>query len=218
MHRLGVAVFDRVLCRLVGELADEDPAHRRSGLDPGGRVDDVAGRHPVALARLRVEHHERLAGRDPDADLEVEPGIALVQARQRVSNCEAGQHCALGVVLSGDRSPEEREHGVADELLHRAAEALELGAHASVIRPEHRANVLGIELLGARGRADDVDEEPGDELALLARRRGLGERRAARQAEARDLRVVLTALGTKRHRSSVRPWNGRYERGRPYGA
>ena len=41
------------------------------------------------------------------------------------------------------------------------------------------AHVLGIELLGARGEADEVAEEHGDDLALLARLRRRVERSRA---------------------------------------
>src|SRR5207302_2629614 len=125
-----------------------------------------------------VEHDERLARRDPDADLEVEPAVALVQVCDGFGDRKARPNGTLGVVLTYDRSSEKREHRIADELLHRAAEALELCAHARVVRPEHRTHVFGIELLGAGGRADHVYEQPGDELALLAWRRSFGERRA----------------------------------------
>ena len=48
-----------------------------------------------------------------------------------------------------DGRAEERHHGVADELLHRAAEALELRAQALVVGREDRPHVLGVELLGS---------------------------------------------------------------------
>ena len=68
-----------------------------------------------------------------------------------------------------DRGAEERHHRVADELLHRAAVALELAANARVVGAEERLDVLGVELLGARGEADEVAEDDGNDLALSAR-------------------------------------------------
>ena len=38
-----------------------------------------------------------------------------------------------------------------------------------MVRPEQRAHLLGIHALGARGEADEVGEEDGDDLALLSR-------------------------------------------------
>ena len=37
--------------------------------------------------------------------------------------------------------------------------ALELGAHTRVVGRDERLHVLRVELLGARGRADEVDED-----------------------------------------------------------
>ncbi len=69
--------------------------------------------------------------------------------------------------MSG-RRPEEGHHRVADELLDRAAEALELGAEAGVVRAEDRLHVLGIERLRPRREADQVGEQHGDDLAFFA--------------------------------------------------
>jgi hypothetical protein len=67
------------------------------------------------------------------------------------------------------RRAEHCHHGVPDELLDRAAEVLEFFPQACVIRPEQAHDVLGVHLLGAGGEADEVGEEHGDDLALLAR-------------------------------------------------
>ena len=107
-------------------------------LQPRGGVDDVARGHALARLGPRVERDERLAGRDADADLE----LALL--RERVADRERGADGSLGVVLVRDRRAEDRHHRVADELLDRAAEALELGANARVVGLEQRAHVLGV--------------------------------------------------------------------------
>ena len=103
------------------------------------------------------------------------------------------------------RRAEERDHRVADELLDGAAEALELGAKVRVVGGEQRADVLGVELLRARGEPDEIGEEHGDDLPLLAGRGSCGfERSATGVAEARAGRVLLAAAGTDDHASSVR--------------
>ena len=104
-----------------------------------------------------------------------------------VADGERRSHCALGVVLVRDRGAEHRHHRVADELLHRAAEALELVAQPRVVRPEQRAHLLGIHALRARGEADEVGEEDGDDLALLEPRL-LVDARAARRRRCRSAR------------------------------
>src|SRR5262245_24031041 len=84
-----------------------------------------------------------------------------------IASCADG---ALGVVLVHHGGAEERYDGVADELLHRAAVPLELGAEALVVRREHGADVLRVDTVGPRGRADDVGVEDGQDLSLLATR------------------------------------------------
>ena len=121
-----VAVVDRLPRRAVRPLADEDPVDRRRALQPRRRVDDVAGHHRVALAGLRAERDERLAGVDGGADLQL--------LADRVADRERRPHRALGVVLVRDRRAEDGHHGVADELLDRAAVPLELGAELCVVR------------------------------------------------------------------------------------
>ena len=54
------------ICRLV----DEHAVDRRGALETSGGVDDVAGGHSLAGIRLCIELDERLAGRDPHAELE----------------------------------------------------------------------------------------------------------------------------------------------------
>ena len=99
----------------------------------------------------------------------------------------------------GSRRAEDRHHGITDELLHDSAEGLELVAHRPVVRGEDGAHVLRVELLGARREADEVDEDDADDPPLLAVRRLLGQRSPAREAEARDIGVVLAARNARRH-------------------
>ena len=58
---------------------------------------------------------------------------------------------------------------------------------------------MRIELLGARREADEVDEDDADDPPLLPVRRFLGQGGPAREAEARDFRVVLAAGKARRH-------------------
>src|SRR5690242_10973760 len=94
------------------------------------------------------------------------------------------------------RRAEDRHHRVADELLDHAAVLLDALLGLPVIRVQHLAHVLGIGLVRPGGRVDQVDEEDGHELALLLRRRGLAERRAAAAAETCAWRVRLTTVRT----------------------
>ena len=161
---LRLSVLDRALGRAERRLVDEDAVRRGRRLQPRRGVDDVARGDPLARLGSGAERDERLAGRDPDADLE------LAVRRERVADRERRAHGALGIVLVRDRRAEDGHHRVADELLDGAAEALELGAHARVVGLEEPPHVLGVHRLGARREADEVAEEAGDDLALLAGR------------------------------------------------
>ncbi len=137
----------------IGLLAHEDRVHRRTHLDPRGGIDHVARHHRLAFRRARVERNQCLASIDADAHLQV---VALL--RDAIADGKRRAHCSFWVVLVRDGRAEERHDSVADELLYRATEALELGAKAAVVGREQRTHVLGIEPLGSRREADEIDE------------------------------------------------------------
>jgi hypothetical protein len=207
LHGLRLAELERIHGGEVGGAADQDPVPRRSRLDSCCRVEDVPRRRPFALARTGSEHYQRLACVDPDADVEVEPLVLGVQLSDALRDGEPCADRALRVVLVGFRRAEERKHSVAAELLERAAVALELGPYPCVVWRNERLDVLGVELLGARGRADEVHEDRSDDLSLFGRRRrrrSRGELGAAGQAEPRLRRVLGSALRAKRHVKRLR--------------
>src|SRR5438045_835228 len=102
-------------------------------------------------SRSRPADHERLAGVDADAHADV-----VAVAADRVADRERSADGALRVVLARHGRAEERHHRIADELLDRAAVALELAADALPEAVEQPPHVLGIELLRPRGDADAV--------------------------------------------------------------
>ena len=162
VDRVGLAVLDRRARPAIGRFAHEDPVDGCRALQPCGSVDDVARRHRLTEVGPGGDVHERLTRRNPDPHLE-----ALGLARP-VADCERGPDGALRIVLVSDRRAEQRHHGVADELLHRPAEALELEAKSVVVRREDRFDVLRIEGLGTGCEADEIGEEDGDDLPLFA--------------------------------------------------
>ncbi len=115
---------------------------RRGTLEASGGVDDVARGHALACVGAGVERDQRLAGGDPDAELE-----ALLDGE--VADRERRADRALGVVLVRGRGSEERHDRVADELLDGAAMSFELRADALVVRAQDRLDVLRVERLGA---------------------------------------------------------------------
>ena len=70
---------------------------------------------------------------------------------QALEHPERGLQCTLGVVLLGGRRAEDRDDGVADELLDRPAAERDLGLHGVVELLQGIARVLGIELVAERG-------------------------------------------------------------------
>ena len=118
-------VDDLALSGSEGLLADEDPVDRRAPLDARGGVDHVTGDHGLTLTRRSVERDESLAGVDSDPDMEIAAGLVVVQARDGIPHRERRPHRALRVVLVGDRRTEDRDDGVADELLDGAAVGFE---------------------------------------------------------------------------------------------
>ena len=157
---------------------------------------------PSPALRSRAQRDDGLARRDGGAHRDLEPFGA--QLLDRVEDPERRAHRPLGIVLVCDGRAEDCHHRVADELLHRPAEALDVGLHALVVRAKRRADVLGVGPVGAAREPDEVDEEHGDDLALLAGRRLHGERLPTGKAEARSLGVFLPAVWADHHFADLR--------------
>jgi hypothetical protein len=192
-----VAILNRSLGRPIGQLVDEDAVDWRTRLHPCCRVDDIAGRDALPGLGVRVERDQCLSGRDPDPDLTL--------SGELVADGQRGPDCPLGVVLVRDRRPKHRHDRVADELLHRAAVALEHRSEVAVIRLKKPSHLLRVHSLRARGEADEVGEQHRDDLAFLARRcRVRGEGGSAGVTKASASRVLLTAVRAGDHWQSVR--------------
>ena len=202
--RVDLLVVDHPLGGPVRRLPDQHAAGWRGCLQARTGVDHVTRDHPLALGRRGVERHQRLARVDADADLELERRGCLVELGDRVLDRERRTDRTLRIVLVHDRSPEHGDHGVADELLDRAAEVLELVAEPCVVGREHRADVLGVGVLRARRRSDEVREHDRDDLPLLATR-DARERRPARGAVALALRALPPAPGADDHPRTAAP-------------
>ena len=198
-----VATLDLDLARLAGHhrvadqppgrVADERLARFGGLLQAGGDIDRVTGR--AAAAGSRVADDDR-AGVDADAHPDLEAAFGpegAVQGRQRDLHVGGGAHGPERVVLVDDRDAEDGHDRVADELLDRSAVALEDRAHRVEPAAHDRAERLRVEVLAEPGRAGDVGEHDGDDLARLARRFGRGERGTAGHAEAGDVGVLRRA-------------------------
>lgn len=202
-QRRQLLVTDHLPRRAIRLLADDDTADRCLALQAGRGVDDVAGGDPLTLAGVRAERDDGIARGDGGSHGQVEV-LLLTQVVDGVEDTEGGAHRTLGIVLVRHRRSEDRHHRVADELLYGAAEALDLLFHARVVGTKRCTDILGIGLVGARGEADEVDEEHRDDLPLLSGRWCLGERCSAVEAEAGAVGVLLATGWAAQHRPSLR--------------
>ena len=160
-HRLG---GDGVADEPDRRVADEDLAGRRRRLEPLRDDDGVAGGERIALRGVAGVDLARMdAGAHADPDPE-RPLQLVVQAGELAAELDGRAHGAKRVVLVHDRDPEDGEHGVADELLDRAAVALEHRPRSLVIARPDAPERLRVELLAERRRVRDVAEDERDRL------------------------------------------------------
>ena len=174
---------DRTRRRSVGRLADEDRARDRDRLEPRGRVDEVAGDHPLSVG---TDRHDGLPGQDTrppceDRPLDFDPADGIDQLEGR-------PHGAFRVVLVRDRGPPDCHHRVADELLDHPAVAVDDLAGGREVPVEQFADLLRVEPLRQRREPDEVDEHDRDEPDLVHRRRRCGRGRTARRSPSLDSR------------------------------
>ena len=187
--------LDRVADEALRLVAEQHLSGAGGLLQPRGDVDGVAGDERVPLPG------DDLAGVDADARLEPE----LVHV---VAQLDGGAHGPQRVVLRRNRDPEDGHDRVADELLDRAAVALEHRAGGLVVAVHQRAERFRVGAVADRGRPRQVAEEHGDDFAHLARLRHGAELRTAHRTEAELVRALATALGADRHGASLRRRDG----------
>jgi hypothetical protein len=107
-----------------------------------------------------------------------------------------------------DRDTEHGHHRIADELLNRAAMALDRCLHRFEVAGHHLAQALGVKPLAERGRAGHIAEDDSDCLSQFAAAGLLHrERGGAPPAEARTVRVLGAAIRADQHKPSLgRTW------------
>ena len=187
----GVGIGDRRLRRIAGRVADEHRSRLGCTLDARGGVDEVAGDHALPLGG---ERHRRLAGEDAYAEAQVGHGGLLRQRLDRVDEIESCPHGPFGVVLPCDGRPPEGHDRVADELLHRAAVALDHRARGFEVARLQLAHVLEIAPFRQGRVPDEVGEQNAHEPALgLGRRR----RRSRRRLRSKRSPALATELLTR---------------------
>ena len=96
-------------------------------------------------------------------------GVSAFSAATATGIWSAARTARSASSPSGDGRAEHRHHRVADELLDRPSEALDLGAHSLVVALEQLADVLGVRDLRVRRVPDQVGEDHRDHLPLALR-------------------------------------------------
>ncbi len=130
LERGQLLVADCLPCRAIRRLVDDEAADRRRSLQAGGGVDDIAGGDALARARpwRRVGRRPRPSRRRPARRARVLRAPYSSSMASRIRSPARTARSGSSSCVTG-RS-EDRHHGVADELLHRAAEALDLARDA----------------------------------------------------------------------------------------
>src|SRR6185436_9790540 len=180
-------------------LLEQDLARLGKGLDARGGRHRGTGQRPVHRAGHATRCRDDLAGGQSDPDLE-----RLARWVLQVGEALADRQRAMGgperVVVVGGRPAEDREHGVADELLARPVEALDRVDHRRERRVDASPDLLRVVLRDEPDVVDEIREEGGDD-APVTRLADLGAPAAVRRgtsargttARRRDWRSALIA-------------------------
>ncbi len=203
LERLNLLDVDVVANEPVCEIAEQDLLRARGLLQARRNVHGVARDEALPGRRIARDDLPRVhagSNGEPHAPVALE---LVVQHGLRPLHPGGRPHGPQGVVFVELRKAEHGHDRVADELLDHAAVPLQLRPHCVEVARHHLAQGLGVELLAHRRRALEIGEDDGHDFPELLRRRRFRERRAARQAELGDLRVVGGALRADGHATSL---------------
>ncbi len=124
--------------------------------------DAVLTRSPATMPWFVAPERDRsLARQHPGPG-----GDARTQRAHRVHEIERCPDGSLGIVLTGDRRPPDRHDRVADELLDRAAVALDDVARQVEVARQELPGLLRVATLREGREADEVGEQDRYEAAL----------------------------------------------------
>jgi hypothetical protein len=99
-----------------------------------------------------------------------------------------------------DWHPKDRHHCITNELLHRTAVALDDRLHSLEIAPQQCAQRLRIERLPQRRRSRHITKEHRHDFPLRTRPLVTNERRTARVAELRGVRILAATRTATQHK------------------
>ena len=171
--------------QVVGVVADAHAAGRCGLFHAGGDID----RH-AADRRLGIDPAAEQHAAGVDTHPHVHAGVAVL-ALDLLAECaslgQQGQpaaHAALGVVFARSIGAEHRQQVVARVLQHPATMPADDGGAARQRAVHHARDLLRVEALAQRGRADDVEKEDRDLLQLGCR--GAGRCECGRRGQPRE--------------------------------
>lgn len=147
---------DRRLGEVAGGGVHPHLARARGPLHARRRVDRVTGDHALPGG---PDRDRDLAGDDADPHRQVGDADLLAQPADGRHQFESGADRALGIVLVRDRDAPHGHHGVPDELLDDAAEAVHDAAGGLEVARQQLAHVLVVATLGQGGEPHEVPEE-----------------------------------------------------------
>ena len=153
-------------------VVDKRRPRLRPRLKSGGGVDRVAEGGVLGPAAAADLAEDDGAGRDPDPDIELGDPPAPLDLRavggDLLDDAQRRSERAFRIVLVRNRRAEEGEDTVSGEVLDVAADPLHLGDDSGHRLPDDELDFFCVELLAECGRTDEVGEENGDDLPLLA--------------------------------------------------
>jgi len=168
VHGAEWLIVKHLSSRPPGRLTDHDPAHWGNCLQAGGGVHHIAGDHALPGLRPSAQCDNRLAGADADPHGQPEGSVGNVQVLDGLKYALFCGHRPLGVVFVGDGCTEHGHDGITNELLHGPAQAFDLAPQVGVIGTKPSDHVLRICTIRAGGEANQIAEQHGDNLALVA--------------------------------------------------
>ena len=158
---------DRVAAESSCRRGDEDLPCRGRLLEAGGDVHRVAGGRESLAAVLADQHFARRDSgphAQPDAEIALE---LVVQVLDALADLDAGAKRPERVVLAREGNSEDRQDGVAEELLDPPAVALQHASDLVEVALEDTPQDLGVERLPEARGVGDVGEEHRHRLAEL---------------------------------------------------
>src|SRR5438128_4956950 len=156
LAQTAVGIDDGRLRSAFGRVTDDDGPRLGARLQTRSGVDKVPRNEP--FARI-AGHHRRLAGEDAAARPELGDAHSLAEICDGLDQLEGGSNRTLDVVFARDRRAPDGHNGVTNELLHRAAVALDDSPARVEVACQEFANLLRVPRLRERREADEIGEQ-----------------------------------------------------------